>query len=145
MMDIKWEKKFEVGHPRIDHEHQVFVELIRSVSLEAERDCSRERIARLLLKVKKYAEFHFISEENIMLDVAYPDFEHHKSEHEMLLFQLDDKLHRFRAGEIELDAIAEFMFTWFALHTTQVDKRIAEFIVKHDAGGVPSANIGHGA
>lgn len=131
MIDIKWNTKYEVGHPRIDHEHQVFVDLIRSVSLEAERKSTRERIARLLMEVKRYAEFHFLSEENIMLDVGYPDYERHRVEHVMLLSRLDDRFHQFRAGEVSLEDISEFMFTWFALHTTQVDKKLAEFIAEN--------------
>lgn len=128
MMDIRWDPRYEIGHPRIDHEHQVFVDLIRSVSLESERESSRERIGRLLMEVRKYADFHFVSEENIMLDAAFAGYERHRQEHEMLLFQLDDRIHRFRAGEIRLESVADFMFGWFALHTTQEDKKISDFI-----------------
>ena len=36
-IDIPWEKKFELGRPRIDSEHQVFLDLIRHVSEASER------------------------------------------------------------------------------------------------------------
>jgi hemerythrin len=128
MIDIHWDSKYEIGHPRIDHEHQVFVDLIRSVSVEADGKGSEERAGRLLSEVKKYAEFHFVSEENIMLDAGYPDYEAHRREHAVLLAELDDRLHRFRCGELALEAIVEFMFNWFALHTTREDRKIAEFL-----------------
>lgn len=130
MIDICWDEKFEIGHSRIDHEHQVFVDLIRTVSQEARGDCPKERISRLLMEVKKYAEFHFISEENIMIDAAYPEYEPHKREHDMLLAQLDNEFYRYRSGETELDSVAGFMFRWFALHTTQEDLKIAQYLRK---------------
>ena len=128
MIDIQWDHNFEVGHTRIDHEHQVFVDLIRAVSLEAKNEQSLVRMGRLLKEVQKYAEFHFVSEENIMLDASFPEFENHRKEHSTLLAQLDQKIFAVRAGQITLDAVADFMFQWFALHTTREDKKIGLYL-----------------
>ena len=130
MMDIQWDDKYLVGHPRIDHEHQVFVDLIRTVSLAADAQTTKERALRLLMEVKKYAEFHFVSEENIMIDADFPELESHKREHTHLLAKLEDELHRFRHDEIELGHISNFMFEWFALHTTKMDLRLARFLAE---------------
>lgn len=128
MIQIGWDKRYEVGHPRIDHEHQVFVDLLRTVSAAAAAGEPHERVGRLLLEVRKYAEFHFISEENIMIDSGFPDCENHRQEHGMLLAQLDQQFQQFRHGEIELGVIAEFMFEWFAMHTTRLDLRLGDFL-----------------
>lgn len=130
MIDIKWDHKFEVGHERIDHEHQVFVDLIRSVSLEGERHCPKDKGMRILHEVQKYAEFHFVSEENIMLDVGYPDYPAHHEEHQGLLRRLDEEAHRYYCDEIGLDGLANFMFEWFALHTTAADRRLTQYIAQ---------------
>ena len=130
MMDIQWDDKYLVGHPRIDHEHQVFVDLIRAVSMAADTRPSKDKASRLLMEVKKYAEFHFVSEENIMIDADFPELESHKREHTHLLAKLEDELHRFRHDEIELDHISNFMFEWFALHTTKMDLRLARFLAE---------------
>ncbi|MCU7924131.1 MAG: hypothetical protein KZQ88_15690 [Candidatus Thiodiazotropha sp. (ex Dulcina madagascariensis)] len=63
-----WDKKFELGHERIDFEHS-------TISAEAGNGSGKERILRLLAELRKYAEFHFLSEENEMLKVNYPDNE----------------------------------------------------------------------
>jgi hemerythrin len=128
MIDIKWDQKFEIGHPRIDFEHQVFVNLIRTVSVESDKDSSIERIGRLLMEVQKYAEFHFISEENIMIDALFPEFEIHKKEHNELLAMLDYNVFLFTKEEITLETLAVFLFEWFTLHTVQVDRRIAAYL-----------------
>jgi hemerythrin len=129
-IDIKWSPQFEVGHERIDHEHQIFLNLIKNVSLGAEENASLEWSRRLLREVKKYTEFHFVSEENIMFRVAYPEYDAHKQEHVTLLASLDSELHAFNAGKVDLQHIAGFLFEWFALHTTQSDKKLAKYIAE---------------
>lgn len=131
MIDIRWDEKFEVGHPRIDHEHQVFVDLIRTVSLEAERNCSRDKALRLLLEVRKYAEFHFVSEENIMLDVQYENYDEHRQEHAWLLRRLEHETYLYHTGGTTLEQLAEFMFDWFAMHTTVADKKLVDAVAAH--------------
>ena len=128
MLNLKWDQKYSVGHSRIDHEHQVFLNLIKNVSLADDTHKSREDILRLLIEVKKYADFHFYSEENIMLDHQYPDYDEHKKEHERLLAKLDDQFHSYKVGAIELHSVVEFLFNWFALHTTGTDKRLVNYI-----------------
>lgn len=123
MIDIKWDSKFEVGHPRIDAEHRAFIDLIRAVSVEADRNCPKEKAMRLLLEVRKYAEFHFVSDENIMLDVGYPHYEEHRDEHAWLLRRLEHEVNLYYTDSAPLAELAHFMFDWFAMHTTVADKR----------------------
>ena len=127
-INTQWDKKFEVGHPRIDHEHQVFLDLIRNVSLASERQESDQWTTRLLEEIKKYAEFHFLSEENIMFRIDYPEYNAHHKQHLELLATLADKIHRFSSGQIELDSVVDFLFEWFAIHTTQTDKKLAQYL-----------------
>lgn len=128
MIHIDWDKKFELGHERIDFEHRVFLDLIRTISAEVDNGNSKEHILRLLNEMAKYADFHFYSEENEMLSCEYPDYEAHKKEHIRLLARFSDMVAQFRVDAIPLDSIVEFVFSWFALHTTQVDKQLADYI-----------------
>jgi len=130
MIKVEWSPKFEVGHERIDFEHRIFLNLIREASLLEDRGVSRERALRHLDEVKRYAQFHFASEENIMFDVVYPEIDAHKKDHERLLAQFDEKVYRFRSGEPSLDELVAFLFEWFALHTTQVDTQLAKYIAQ---------------
>jgi hemerythrin len=130
MIKVEWSPKFEVGHERIDFEHRIFLNLIREASLLEDRGTSKERIMKHLDEVKRYTQFHFTSEENIMFDVAYPEIETHQQEHARLIAQFDEKAYRYRSGESGLDEVVAFMFEWFALHTTQVDTRLAQYIAQ---------------
>ncbi len=130
MITIAWDAKFSVGHERIDHEHQVFLDLIKNASLAEYESAPRERILRLLMEVRKYAEFHFYSEENIMIDHRYPELDRHRGEHEVLLAKLDESIQDYREGTISLGKLVEFLFQWFALHTAGSDKQLTAFIGK---------------
>lgn len=134
MIEILWDNKFSVGHNRIDHEHQVFLDLIKNASMMDEMSEPKEKILRLLTEVRKYADFHFFSEENIMLDCIYPEYAEHKREHEVLLSRLDDHLNDYRMGEISLEQIVDYLFEWFALHTSSVDKKLGDYIRMKSVG-----------
>ena len=132
MTDIRWNKNYSIGHERIDHEHKVFLDLIHNVSLADETDTPREQILRLLTEVKLYAEFHFFSEENIMLNVEYPDYEQHVNAHKLLLANLELKRHEYILNNTDLKELVEFLFDWFVQHTTIEDKKIAAYISRYD-------------
>lgn len=128
MIKLQWDSKFEVGHERIDHEHQVFLNLIRSASDAADNGSSKARVLRLLTEVQKYAEFHFVSEENIMIDIDYPEYSAHHQEHTRLLARLEDEFLAYGNDEISLEHIVDFLFEWFAIHTTRRDQQLAQYI-----------------
>lgn len=128
MINITWDEKYSIGHARIDHEHQVFVDLIINVSRADDQQSSKDRVMRLLTELRKYAEFHFCSEENIMLDHDFPEYETHRQEHVRLLCDLDRRVHDYRLDVAALSDLVDFLFQWFALHTTCSDKRLAHHI-----------------
>lgn len=133
MINIKWDEKYSVGHARIDHEHQVFVDLIINVSRAEDQHSSKDRVMRLLIELRKYAEFHFYSEENIMLDHDFPEYDAHRQEHVRLLCELERRFHDYRLDAATLNELVDFLFQWFALHTTCSDKKLAHHIASTGA------------
>lgn len=127
-MALRWDNKYEIGHPRIDAEHRIFLGLIIDLDRACHAGDSRGRLSRIIREIAAYARFHFVSEENIMIDLAYPELESHRRQHQRLLASIDDKAHQFDHGLLDGGAIVDFTFEWFALHTTQVDKKIMAFL-----------------
>lgn len=129
MINTEWDKKFEIGHELIDQEHQLFLRLIKKASQTADMgETSKAR--NLLIEIKKYAAFHFFSEENLMQEIDYPDYQNHRAMHNMVLSNIDDMIVRLDMGLVKLDEVVDFLFEWFALHTTSADKQITAFINK---------------
>jgi hemerythrin len=128
-MNIAWDSKYEIGVERIDFEHRIFVGLIKDLHDAVQAGQPRSKLRRIVDEIRLYAAFHFLSEENIMLDNEFPDYVEHREEHQRLLSLLADHAHAFATDESRSgEEIVEFVFEWFALHTTQIDKRIATYI-----------------
>lgn len=125
--EIKWDSKFEIGHERIDFEHNIFLGLIIEINREVNGNRDLHRIKRLLNEVTEYAKFHFVSEENIMEEIGYPEFEAHRILHKRLLATLSDIAYELSQEQIDYFKLVDFLFEWFVGHTTNEDKKIAVY------------------
>lgn len=130
MINIQWDSKFTVGNQKIDDEHKVFIDLIRSCSDQIDSGGKPEYIDRLLEELTLYARFHFFSEENLMIWHDYPDYALHKAEHIRLLTTLAERIYDYRSDPSTGEGLIEFIFEWFALHTTTVDKKLADHLAQ---------------
>lgn len=135
MVNIEWKQSFELGHPRIDAEHRIFLDLIQAISRFEAEHASPERVAGTILELLKYAEFHFVSEENLMQDVGYPDIESHRQEHRILLARLADNIAEARAGHKNMEEMAGFLYDWFSHHTLHVDMQLIRYLRNRTASG----------
>ena len=120
---LKWEKRFEIGHERIDFEHMIFFDLIMTLEQCIQSDGDPERAKRTINEIVKYARFHFISEENIMEDVGYPGLADHRELH----VELIDKLHNQLAVG-DLQTLLTFLHEWFIKHTLEEEQEIVNHV-----------------
>ena len=130
MKKIKWKKKYEVGNYEIDAEHKLFVRIIQKFADSLTNKADNYYIERLINELLKYAEFHFYSEETIMIEIEYPDIIRHKQEHEKLLEQMRNMV---MIVEMDDEKIYEsdytnFLLNWFVNHTIKQDQKLAKYI-----------------
>lgn len=119
---LNWKEEYATGVEEIDLQHRYFMGLINRLSSELD-GCEDESYRKKLLnELVKYASFHFVSEENMMIKFAYPDLERHRKLHldliDKLSWQIQSKFY---------DALFEFLVDWFIRHTLEEDKHIGEF------------------
>lgn len=133
MTTIEWNSKFEVGNFEIDSEHKIFVKIIQKIQKAKHGDSEKSFIEALLVELLKYAEFHFCSEENIMLDKKYPDLLLHKKEHERVLAELRNRIFSLKYEFIDFDNLENFLIDWFKHHTTSEDVKLAGYITRDRA------------
>lgn len=130
MEKLIWEQKFNVGNARIDLEHRIFLNLITTIQEKWEENQDYQFIERLITELEYYTRFHFISEENLMIDSEFPDYEQHRDKHFDLLENLNLEKHRLEYGELKLDDFINFLYDWFRNHTANDDLAISEHIKK---------------
>ena len=133
MINIKWDKNYSVGYERIDNEHRVFVDLIRSSSDALDSHMDVDIVCRQLEELALYAKFHFFSEENLMINNKYPYYWEHKEEHTQLLNVLEQKIAHYRENTEDGESLIQFIFEWFILHTMKTDKHLSNYLNKQEA------------
>ena len=131
MIDIAWGPQYAVGNEMIDHQHQVFVDLIRSSSDAIDRRRSEESVRRSLEELVLYAKFHFFAEESMMINSGYPDSESHMKEHAQVLSAFEKKINEYVGNAETGEALIVFIFEWLVLHTLDVDKKLAAHLHSH--------------
>lgn len=128
MYNIEWKKSFEIGNKHIDAEHIIFLSLIKTYSISEAQQVPKEQLFRMLSEIGAYAVFHFISEENLMINSRYPEYEHHKSLHEALLVDFADIKIRFVNDQTGRGEVVDFLYHWFVHHTAIEDSLIAKHL-----------------
>lgn len=126
--DIHWHSKYETGHPRIDFEHRVFLDLLAEFAAQIEAETDPARLRRTVTEIYKYADFHFFSEENIMLNVGYSEYAHHHTLHQALLGELREFINSMALDSLRGEAMVEFLVRWFATHTAGEDLKLAVYV-----------------
>lgn len=121
---IKWNVKLNLGVPTIDSQHRTFAESINSL---CSSNCQRDRTAALentIYTLISYAQYHFKTEEDLMSQYNYPEYDSHVAEHNELMdrlleFQLD--IENVDPG-VEFEDFLLFLKNWFLRHTQGTDR-----------------------
>ncbi len=127
---IHWKLNYNLNIEDIDFQHHFFANLINRLSKELYSSEQVEYQSALIAELNAYAHFHFISEENMMFRVDYPNLEQHKQHHLALIEQLSNEGNTFRLhpSKDKAEKIIDFLVHWFLNHTLHEDKLFADYL-----------------
>jgi hemerythrin-like metal-binding protein len=128
-MYIHWESGLELNNDLIDTQHRILVLLCRKLDIAIKTKESAQSIRWILIELKKFTEFHFVSEENLMHEIGYPDVDNHALIHADLLMQLDMGLARISHHKEFPEDLLYFLNKWLVKHVVKEDLKIAEFVL----------------
>ncbi|WP_342621173.1 bacteriohemerythrin [Rhodoferax sp. GW822-FHT02A01] len=127
-MFIQWKEELALGNALIDTQHRMLMLLCRKLDIAIKTGQPQRTVRRVLLEVKKFTEFHFISEQNLMHEIGYPDVEKHARIHTELLIEIQVQLSRIQHGvEFPEDVLYE-LHEWFSKHVINEDLQIATYV-----------------
>jgi len=129
-MYIHWEKELELGNDLIDTQHRILVLLCRKLDIAIKSNESEQTLRWVMLELRKFTEFHFISEENLMHEIGYPGVDEHSLIHSDLLAQLDMAIAKIAHHKEFPDDLLFFLNKWLGYHIVHDDLKIAEHIGK---------------
>ena len=124
---IIWKQEYNTGIEDIDVQHQYFAMLINRLSVGLVKSKDEFYNGRLLDELSRYASFHFVSEENIMIHNKYPFFKEHRELHLELINELNEKINLFRMAITTIETVINFLMKWFIQHTVKFDRKIGQY------------------
>jgi len=81
MEKIIWDENFSVGVRMIDEQHKELFNMINVLIEKKDTTVDSEAISDILMKMTKYTQYHFQTEEQYMIEYGYPDYSSHKEQH----------------------------------------------------------------
>ena len=121
-MKLEWKSTFETGNEVVDLQHRYFIDLIKRIEKTYRNTTDGHYKRKLIMELKRYAIFHFTSEENIATSLSFPVRDLH-DRHKQLLEELKLKSEGLEEGSTSFDKFFQFLIEWFSGHTYYEDKK----------------------
>ena len=131
-----WSKNYETGDANVDGQHKEIFRLVQQV-LDADSFINRkEKTETAMGFLSDYAVRHFASEEALMRESKYPEYDKHKATHDNFIKEVINFVNRFnKEGDTVSisETINNFVVSWLKEHIMESDKIMAEFYIKWEA------------
>jgi len=127
-MYVCWSDKYVLGNALIDTQHRMLMMLCRKLDIAIKTRQDPQAIQRVILEVKKFAEFHFVSEQNLMHEIGYPEVEAHSRLHNTLLLELQTELQKIRHGSEFPEDLLYMLNHWLMDHIASEDAKIESYL-----------------
>ena len=128
MHQIEWKDEYLTDVDEIDLQHKSFVKLINRLNIVHDFNNEKAIAIRILSEIEKYAQYHFISEENIMFLTRYPAIDRQQQAHAALLDEFIHRVQSYMNDKGTIEDIIIFLEAWFVRHTVEEDKKIGTYI-----------------
>lgn len=131
MGKIEWGPEYEVGVREIDSQHRTLLGIYNDLSeaLDVSSGVS-EAVASALDRLLHYTDFHFKTEERLMVEHGYPMSSAHTAEHYVLIERSKLLKHRMQSGDTEIAMeTLDFLKRWLVNHIQKVDRDLATYLL----------------
>lgn len=121
---IDWNSNLSVSVAEIDRQHQQLVNIVNELNDAMKGGKAKDILDGILVKLIKYTQDHFSTEERYFDKFNYPDSAAHKNEHRALVQQVSDFKKKFDEGGVGLSVqIMDFLSNWLKNHIQGTDKK----------------------
>jgi len=128
-MFIEWNDSYSVGIDEIDDHHKTLLELLdRSYCLKLD-ETNKDELSKLLYELIDYSNYHFSTEERLMIKYNYSNIDHHILEH----LSFTDTMMTYEKLMVEdnniiPDGVFDFVKSWLFEHILNTDHELGQFI-----------------
>lgn len=113
----------------IDKEHQVQIGMLDALCTLIENGDAQAKIQEMLDQLISYSEIHFMSEQLLMRNYAYPEYDDHVHDHEAMVEHLTKIKDSFTSGQknLVLDTASE-MKNFLIGHINSRDQAFTNYL-----------------
>ena len=130
-----WSQKIETGLEVLDDQHRRYFSLVNDYLATAAKAATHDnRDAELVERLdflRRYAIEHFATEQKIMKDAGYRDYQQHLEEHKYFLMHVG-ALYKQTCNEGQSDKLTRevyyYTLEWFIGHIQFTDMKMVEFL-----------------
>lgn len=126
----QWQPGYSVGNWVLDNQHKKLLILCQQ-AIDCRSEAGDEgnfRFRILLNDLLDYADEHVRTEESLLRNCGFPQFERHQEEHAAYRRQLGDFLNAAGAGEIDKAGLNHYLAHWWSAHILGSDKQYSGYI-----------------
>ncbi len=127
-----WNDTYSVKIGIIDMQNKKLVSILNELHQAMVAGLGKQQLGKILSELIKYTHGNFKAEEDFMASQRYPEYAHHKSEHDHLTKTVLEFQGKFQSNEIGLTVeVMGFLKDWLGNHILRSDKSYGPFLNAH--------------
>ena len=124
-----WGQHYITGVDEVDHQHEEIGILLNELYEARQSRASRPRLQEALDSLTEAVVEHFNTEEALMLEKRYDEYESHKRQHDELVSRVTVMRRQFESGRTDvLDEGLEVLKEWLRDHLITSDRRMGRYL-----------------
>jgi hemerythrin-like metal-binding protein len=128
---VIWDESLSVGIKKIDKQHQELVKIINCLVENEDASGHSEPIAHVLDRMTQYAVYHFETEEALMLQYNYPEYESHRDDHTQFKMKTAKFcLDALQGKETLPDELLSYLRNWLTHHILKADMKYKPYFLE---------------
>ena len=136
LSSICWTKELETGFDVLDAQHRRYIELLNDYIEKATEDTTNSaqkdiQLTESLVFLREYAKEHFATEESIMREAEFPEYEAHLEEHLYFLRHVGGLCEDLEINGFSPKLSREvnyYTIEWFIEHILLLDMQLVAFL-----------------
>ncbi len=136
MAKLIWTCEYSVGVEEMDRQHQKLFDLINRLYEALGRDSDNDVVIEVIDDMAEYTRMHFLSEEYLLSDNDYPDFDSQKQQHGDFIAKVDAFKDDVIYGKPLVTAdVMSYLESWWKRHIMEEDKKYGKYLSEKGVGG----------
>ncbi|WP_019612819.1 bacteriohemerythrin [Psychromonas ossibalaenae] len=128
MEQIIWSEDLSVGVKLFDEQHKVLIAMINKLINDPAATTMSETVSDILTEMTLYAQQHFKSEEDLMIEYGYPHFDEHRSQHIAFRKKVIELCTSAAGGaDVVPQVLLEYLKEWMTQHILCEDMEYKQF------------------